>query len=182
MRSIALVFGIVFAFFAVPASSTVLISSDKGGQIGRYLARYREVRQSGEQVVIDGVCLSACTIVLGIIPRDHLCVTTNAVLGFHAAWFPGEAGGIKPNREATQFLMKFYPPDVRQWISRRGGLTSELMFLQGRELAALVPPCRARSAGAVAQRAGFSGDVPQPRFNRRDGTNRALSADATVPR
>lgn len=37
--------------------------------------------------------------------------------------------------------MKFYPVGVRQWITQRGGLTSELLLLQGRELEALVPSC-----------------------------------------
>ena len=35
----------------------------------------------GEQVVIDGPCLSACT-ALGVIPRERICVTPRARLGF----------------------------------------------------------------------------------------------------
>ena len=132
---------------AAPAAS-VVITSDKGGQIGTYVARYGKVRQRGERVVIDGVCLSACTIVVGMIPPERLCATRNAVLGFHAAWLPDGEGRMQPNSEGTQVLMKFYPPNLRQWIARRGGLNSQLMLLQGRELAAIVPPCAA-SVGAV---------------------------------
>src|ERR1700730_12209611 len=43
------------------ARATVLIDGDPGGQIGPYVARYMTIRQSGERVVIDGPCLSACT-------------------------------------------------------------------------------------------------------------------------
>ena len=32
------------------------------------------------------VCASACTIVLGAVPRDRICLTPNASLGFHAAY------------------------------------------------------------------------------------------------
>src|SRR2546430_12063950 len=37
-------------------------------------------------VVIAGTCVSACTMVLGLVPTDRICATSNAVLGFHAAW------------------------------------------------------------------------------------------------
>ena len=49
-----------------------------------YLEVFARVRQSGERVVIDGLCLSACTLVLSTIPRNRICVTRRAVLGFHA--------------------------------------------------------------------------------------------------
>ncbi len=32
--------------------------------------------------------------------------------------------------------MEVYPADLRNWISRRGGLTAKMIYLQGRELAA----------------------------------------------
>ena len=64
----------------------------RGGQIGPYLEILAALRNSGERVVIDGPCLSACTLVLGVIPRDRICVTARARLGFHAAWHPGENG------------------------------------------------------------------------------------------
>lgn len=150
MRSHAVLLGVaLMSFTAAPAWSDVVISSDKGGQIGAYVARYQQIRQSGQRVVIDGPCFSACTIALGMIPRDRLCATPNAALGFHAAWFPDDAGGMKPNRHATNMLMKFYPPGVRQWIARRGGLNSELVVLQGGELAGHVPACGAVGAAAV---------------------------------
>ena len=62
------------------------ISDDVGGRIGAYVEQYSQVKQNGERVVIDGTCLSACTLVLGIVPRDRICVTRRAMLGFHAAW------------------------------------------------------------------------------------------------
>jgi hypothetical protein len=38
-------------------------------------------------------------------------------------------------------MMEIYPPDLRSWIARRGGLTAKMIYLQGRDLAAIVPPC-----------------------------------------
>jgi hypothetical protein len=37
--------------------------------------------------------------------------------------------------------MAVYPPKVRDWIKRRGGLNGKTIFLRGRELAALYPTC-----------------------------------------
>jgi len=47
------------------ASATVRITDDYGGQIGAYIDNFEAVRNSGERVVIDGPCMSACTLVLG---------------------------------------------------------------------------------------------------------------------
>src|SRR5512136_1222273 len=110
MRPTTWLLGATLAIVMATPASSVVITSDKGGQIGAYVARYTKVRRSGERVVIDGFCLSACTIVVGMIPPERLCATRKAVLGFHAAWFPDGDSGMKPSREATQLLMKFYPP------------------------------------------------------------------------
>src|ERR1700745_332237 len=69
-----------------PATATVRIANDTGGQIGPYLAKYRALRSSGERVEIDGTCASACTMLLGIIPRNRICITPRASLVFHSAW------------------------------------------------------------------------------------------------
>jgi hypothetical protein len=70
------------------------------------------------------------------------------VLGFHAAWRPTVSGGQTPSSVATQAMMDLYPADVRGWIGRHGGLTPHMIYLKGRELAAMVPMCGA--AGTVA--------------------------------
>ena len=90
----------------------------------------------------NGPCLSACTLVLGVIPRERICVTRRARLGFHAAWHPGENGRPTPSRGGTQLLMDIYPQNVRQWIARRGGLTQDMKYLTGRELASMYSTCQ----------------------------------------
>jgi hypothetical protein len=131
------------------ADAAVRITSDNGGLIGDYVNRYVQVRESGEQVVIDGMCLSACTMVVGILPPNRVCATPNAVLGFHAAWKPDGAGHKVTSGPATQALLSVYPAGIRRWIARHGGLTPRMMFLQGRELAALVPPCAGSTVAAA---------------------------------
>jgi hypothetical protein len=103
--------------------AAVLITEDRGGRIGAYMDKYQGLRSSGETVVIDGFCASACTIILAAVPHDKICVTSYANLGFHAAWDFGPRGRAITNREATQMLYSMYPSPIRRWIAQRGGLT-----------------------------------------------------------
>src|ERR1700687_2694197 len=82
----------VVAAMPATAAAEVRIKDDHGGNIGEYWARYTALRNSGDQVMIDGTCSSACTLVLGLVPSERICVTRNASLGFHAAWRPGVLG------------------------------------------------------------------------------------------
>src|SRR5687768_7877157 len=132
----------LLALSSINASATVRITDDVGGRIGTYVEAYSAVRSSGERVMIDGACLSACTLVLGIVPRERICVTKRAMLGFHAAWMPGPSGRPIPSTVGTQALWEVYPPHLRRWINSRGGLSRKMIFLRGRELAAMYPVCR----------------------------------------
>ena len=132
----------VFLLAGVGSSHAVVrIGYDRGGQIGTYVDKYQGLRSSGQTVIIDGLCASACTIVLGKIPYDKICVTSHATLGFHAAWDFGRTGRTITNPEATQMLYSMYPSPVRRWIAARGGLTPRMIFLRGRELQAMYKPC-----------------------------------------
>ncbi|MGY4379383.1 hypothetical protein ACVWZ3_007022 [Bradyrhizobium sp. i1.3.6] len=69
-------------FTTTPAMAEIRIIQSPGGQVGPFLDLFEQVRESGERVVIDGPCLSACTLVLSIVPGERICVTKRAVLGF----------------------------------------------------------------------------------------------------
>jgi hypothetical protein len=126
---------------AVPAFADVRIMASSGGAVGGYLTFFSKVRQSGERVIIDGPCLSACTLVLSTIPRSRICVTSRAVLGFHAPVVVDENGRKFRSRDVTRAIDASYPPAVRAWIKRHGGLTQDVILLKGRELAALYRRC-----------------------------------------
>jgi hypothetical protein len=93
-----------------------------------------KVRRSGERVIIDGPCLSACTLVLSTIPRNRICVTSRAVPGFHAPQIVDEKGRSYCSREATRAVTAAYPPAVRAWIKRNGGLSKKMIVMRGRRL------------------------------------------------
>lgn len=140
-----------FASGIVPASATMRISEDRGGQIGQYLQTFALLRSSGERVVVDGNCLSACTLVLGVIPRERICATERARFGFHAAWMPDSEGRPVTSPMGTQALWRIYPSTVRSWINRHGGLSRKMIFLEGRALAGIVPSCATAERRAQAR-------------------------------
>jgi hypothetical protein len=126
-----------------PALADVRIEGSTGGVVSNFLELFQVLRRSGQRVVIDGPCYSACTLVLSTIPRDRICVTRRAVLGFHAPKLVDGYGQEYPAPEATtRVVTAAYPAAIRNWISRHGGLTDRPIFLRGRELAALYRRCR----------------------------------------
>src|SRR5260370_42629637 len=125
-----------------PAQAEVRIVGSGGGRVGPFLDLFERVRASGERVVIDGPCLSACTLVLSMVPNNRICVTRRAILGFHAARSIDARGHLYAEPEASELVLEAYPSPVRGWILRRGGLTSRLLLLRGRELTAIYRSCR----------------------------------------
>jgi hypothetical protein len=99
--------------------AAVRIANDPDGRIGVYVEKFQHLRDSGEFVIIDGLCAGACTVVLGVIPRDKICLTSNAKFGFQVAWDFEANGHILSNCEATQMLYSMYPPEVKHWIAQR---------------------------------------------------------------
>lgn len=112
-------------------AETVDIIYDRGGSIGNYAARWAQYRRDGVHVRIAGPCESECTMVLGHLNRDHICVTPEASFGFRLADLPG----------GTAALWKSYPTDIKVWLSRHGGLTHEFIRLQAPELYRFLHRC-----------------------------------------
>jgi len=173
MRFLTGLLAAVLLLAGVGASHAVVrIAEDRGGRIGTYVDKYQGLRSSNEQVIIDGLCASACTIVLGAVPHDRICVTSHANLGFHAAWDFGANGRAVTNPEATQMLYSMYPSPVRRWIAARGGLTPRMIFLRGKQLMSMYKPCYL-DAQAAAPRVSS-------RRDRNSGQHDVIAPDAAV--
>jgi hypothetical protein len=125
----------------MPALAEVRILASPGGEASGYLKFFTLLEESGEKVVIDGPCYSACTLVLSVMPQNRICVTSRAVFGFHAAQLVDQRGRKSPAPEATRLVAQSYPSGVRAWIHQHGGLKAKPIFLRGRELAGLFSHC-----------------------------------------
>ncbi len=113
------------AFVSLFSGSAVALDvyNDSGGMVAKYDGKF-----AGHNVRVFGRCASACTLAL----RDRgTCAGPNASFVFHASTSP----------RMTRWLMNQYPPTVRAWINRKGGLTSRLITLEGAELHRIVRSC-----------------------------------------
>lgn len=122
------------------AQATIRLADDPGGLIAAYEHRFVRARASGERIVIDGSCLSACTLAAGLVPKEQICATPKAVMGFHSAWTPAPWGKAVSG-PATHHMYNIYWPELQGWINAHGGLTPHMIFLKGPELTAIVPAC-----------------------------------------
>jgi hypothetical protein len=144
MRITLLSLLLLFVAAATPARAQLHITRDHGGYVEEYKAKYKRVRATGERVIIDGICNSACTLVLGIVPLNKICVTPKASLGFHQAYYDKAfTFGIKvTSSEGTSDLMSYYPDTVKDWIRRNGGLTTDMKKIKnGVDLWKIIDPC-----------------------------------------
>jgi hypothetical protein len=161
------------------ASATMRIAEDRGGQIGHYLQTFAMVRASGERVVVDGNCLSACTLVLGLVPRARVCATGRARFGFHAAWMPDVDGRPITSPMGTQALWNIYPTSVRRWITRHGGLSRRMIYMEGSSLNGIVASCE---RPVQTQRAERTRLRSEPRYTGSVRTLRYIPASAANDR
>jgi hypothetical protein len=144
MRITLLSLLLFFVAAATPARAELHITRDHGGYVEEYKTKYKRVREKGERVIIDGICNSACTLVLGIVPMNKICVTPRASLGFHQAYYDKAfTFGIKvTSSEGTSDLMSYYPDTVKDWIRRNGGLTTDMKKIKnGVDLWKIIDPC-----------------------------------------
>jgi hypothetical protein len=132
------------ALLATPAAADYRVTRDHGGLVEQYKTKYARIRDRGQRVIIDGICNSACTMVLGIVPLNRICVTPRASLGFHEAYIDKRwTAGIRvASASGTAELLTYYPRSLREWIARKGGLTPEMKRLRsGPDLWRVIDPC-----------------------------------------
>ena len=121
MKSAAALFAAILTLAALPArAETIDVSDNHGGSVAQYDARWAGYAARGVSVRIVGPCQSACTVLLGHIPRSRICVTPEASFGFHLAHL----------QQATATLWRAYPAGIKAWINQHGGLTHEFIWMR----------------------------------------------------
>jgi hypothetical protein len=127
--------GSVIAGAAGAAVADYRIRKDYGGFLDQYKLKYAAIRDSGKRVIIDGICNSACTLVLSIVPLNRICVTPRASLGFHTPFIDTRfTAGIKVTSYwASADMLAYYPETVKKWIDRHGGLIADMKTVNGPE-------------------------------------------------
>ena len=115
----------VLGLFLAPAlAKTIEVSDNHGGSVAQYDARWAGLAARGVNVRIVGPCQSACTVLLGHIPRGRICVTPQASFGFHLAHLP----------QMTAVLWSAYAGDIKAWITAHGGLQRDFIWMRAPDI------------------------------------------------
>jgi hypothetical protein len=121
---LAAIIALAVPVITVPAAAeTINVSDSHGGSVADYSARWAGLAARGVNVRVVGPCRSACTVLLGHIPRSRICVTPAASFGFHLAHLSS----------ASAMLWSSYQPDIQAWINQHGGLQREFIWLRAPE-------------------------------------------------
>jgi hypothetical protein len=115
---------IVVSAPAVVRAETIDVYDNHGGSVAVYNQEWAANARRGVNVRIVGPCQSACTVLLGHIPRSRICVTPAASFGFHLAKRP----------DMTALLWGSYQADIKGWINARGGLTADFKWMRAPDI------------------------------------------------
>ena len=138
MKSFVIALLVSIGWITMPSTVTVQ-GYDPGGSVGTYVMWWERVEESGNRVVIDGACISACTLVLGIVPLDRICLTDRASFGIHLATNT-ETG--ETDSEMTDIIVRsFYPKVVQDWIDEHRPLVKEPVFMLPEDFNGTIRKC-----------------------------------------
>lgn len=143
----ALVVGIVWGF-SYHQSTPYVIASSPGGIVLDFIEQYDQLRRSGRPVMLDGICMSACTLVTGLIPQERVCTTPFGKLAFHSAW-QQSMWGSSHSSEGTRMLWQIYPENVRRILRSRGwdgaaadNAHPDMIYVDGDDLRTIYRLCK----------------------------------------
>ena len=106
------------------------LNVDPGGGLIERMQAFELLEQANIPVEISGVCLSACTMYLGL---PEVCVQPRTVLGFHSASYTNEKGEQVISSFGNAILMEYYPPVIKKWVTEKKALGSLDMTFMGAE-------------------------------------------------
>jgi len=126
-----------------------VVLKDLGGEIYSKMDFYHNLRRSGDSLRIEGLCASACTFFLGLMPSEKVCATPSALFGFHGVY---KTNGIITifDPAMTRWTYEYvYPLETRMLLEDKGWSMDTdvdktlnptgLIWLRGSELG--VKPC-----------------------------------------
>lgn len=131
----------VLPALAQAGGRVIHIRHDTGGDVALYTIKAQVATDLGIKVMIDGLCASACTLLTSV-PHEQICVTARARLHFHKARLakPLERGATLL-RQVNDEMLASYPPGIRKWIERHGGLSDRMLRMGPSEVARHFRPC-----------------------------------------
>jgi hypothetical protein len=130
-KHLLLIVALLLSICGSVAAETIEVSDNHGGSVVAYDSRWAGLAARGVDVKIVGPCQSACTVLLGHIPRNKICVTPSASFGFHLANLPS----------ATATLRGAYQSDITAWIDAHGGLKKDFIWMRAPDIYRFFKKC-----------------------------------------
>jgi hypothetical protein len=123
---------------AIECSNPCIIEDDGGGIIDLYQAQARQMAAGHTSVIVDGPCMSACTIFIDI-DRNNVCLTDRALLGYHKSRLEDDTGKV------TFGEIDYETPGLNKYIEDHGGLpdpdSGHLLMLNSYEASKFYRSC-----------------------------------------
>lgn len=89
----------------------VTITVNGGGEIMSFYDQYTNLRVKNKYLRVEGLCASACTFFLGLVPPDHVCASEQARFGFHGIYTM-----LGPNFTTYKWFTPFVYPE---WVLKK---------------------------------------------------------------
>ena len=138
MRQACLAALLALALVTSASAATMSINSwDPGGQIHTYEMWWKRIAALGVTVRVNGPCVSACTMMLWLVPKTRVCITPRAKFGIHMV-----SVDDVPNRRATRSFVKNYPAWVKAWLKTKPRLTDDLTWLYPKDIGNNLKRCK----------------------------------------
>ena len=112
---------------ALAASGVQVVEYDMGGDVNQRIREVARLRAEGTEVRIEGTCVSACTLYLGL---PNSCVMANATLGFHGPRtnIPGIPLPRADFERISSTMATYYPGQIRTWFMSTGRMITESYY------------------------------------------------------
>jgi len=114
------------------------ISFDRGGSVFEYIQKYNGYREGGVYIRVTDICLSACTPITGLVQNDHVCVSDQALFGFHSAFTDSGLGDETFSKVGTDLAWHIFPKKIQDLIRLQGwdGVSEhpDLVYFKGTDI------------------------------------------------
>lgn len=104
-----------------PQQEPLRIYSSPGGSVFEFIGEYNRIRTEGQKVELRGVCASACTFFLGMLPKEQVCYDKKVYLGFHGVYRGGFMTAPTFDPAMTKWTYEYvYTPEVIKELNKLG--------------------------------------------------------------
>lgn len=144
------------AAIATATPSALVIEGDFGGNVKEYREKAASLKGTGTRVIVDGFCLSSCTLFLSDEFQLAVCITDAAIFGFHMPFGKHKDGKIATGPQQVagsvgrweSWFYSHMPEGVQALLAgvrvpnpSAGDPQNEFAYIKARDLKGVVPTC-----------------------------------------